>query len=64
MTNIVPTSRLEDLRSGPGLLQAHAPTDMLGVERSTSPTVAALLNRSTDRLSAEDRRTSSPAVRD
>lgn len=47
---------LEDLRSGPGLLQAHAPTDMLGVERSTSPTVAALLNRSTDMLSAEDRR--------
>lgn len=47
---------LEDLRSGAGLLQAHAPTDMLGVERSTSPTVAALLNRSTDMLSAEDRR--------
>lgn len=47
---------LEDLRSGPDLLQAHAPTDMLGVERGASPTIATLLNRSTDMLSVEDRR--------
>jgi hypothetical protein len=43
---------LEELRSGAGLLRAQPPSDMLG---DTTPTVAALLKRSTDLLDAESR---------
>ncbi len=47
---------LSELRTGAGLLQAQIPTDMLAAARDTSPTVAALLKRSTDLLDAETRR--------
>jgi len=40
---------LEELR-GSSLLQAQVPSDMTGAGRDTSPTVAALLRRSTDAL--------------
>ncbi|MBL8160857.1 MAG: hypothetical protein JNJ61_02655 [Anaerolineae bacterium] len=40
---------LDELR-GASLLQAQAPSDMTGAGRDTSPTVAALLRRSTDAL--------------
>ncbi len=46
---------LVELRSGANLLKAQPPSEMLGVERDTSPTVAALLKRSTDALDAEMR---------
>ncbi len=46
---------LSELRTGANLLTAQAPTDMLVVGRDASPTVAALLNRSTDMLDAETR---------
>jgi DNA-binding SARP family transcriptional activator len=45
---------LEELR-GASLLQAQAPSDMTGAGRDTSPTVAALLRRSTDALDALSR---------
>lgn len=43
---------LDELRSGAGLLGAQAPSDMA---KDTTPTVAALLKRSTDLLDAESR---------
>ena len=46
---------LDELRSGARLLQAHAPGDMLRVSEATTPTVAALLKRSTDALDAQTR---------
>ncbi|MEO8396403.1 MAG: NB-ARC domain-containing protein, partial [Chloroflexota bacterium] len=47
---------LSELRTGAGLLQAQIPSDMLGASRDTSPTVAALLQRSTDLLDDDIRR--------
>jgi hypothetical protein len=47
---------LAELRSGAALLIAQAPTDMLGGESTTPPTVSALLKRSTDLLDAETQR--------
>ena len=47
---------LVELRTGAGLLEAQAPSEMLGAWRDTSPTIAALLKRSTDLLDAETRR--------
>lgn len=46
---------LADLRTGARLLQAEAPSDMVGIGRETTPTIAALLKRSTDALNAEAR---------
>lgn len=46
---------LAELRAGASLLMAQPPSDMLGVERDTSPTVATLLKRSTDILDEETR---------
>jgi DNA-binding SARP family transcriptional activator len=46
---------LVELREGANLLVAQPPSDMLGVGRDTSPTVATLLKRSTDALDAETR---------
>ncbi len=46
---------LDELRAGAVLLQAHAPSDMLGARHGTSPTIAALLRRSTDLLDDETR---------
>jgi DNA-binding SARP family transcriptional activator len=46
---------LTELRSGASLLAAQAPSDMLGAGRDTSPTIAALLKRSTDLLDDETR---------
>lgn len=47
---------LLELRTGAGLLQAQAPSEMLGAGQETSSTVAALLKRSTDLLDEETRR--------
>jgi hypothetical protein len=47
---------LVELRIGTTLLEAQAPSTMLGVRGDTSPTVAALLKRSTDSLDDETRR--------
>jgi DNA-binding SARP family transcriptional activator len=47
---------LTELRTGASLLQARLPSDMIGVARDASPTVAALLKRSTDLLDEENRR--------
>lgn len=49
------TELLSDLRQGANLLHADAPSDMLVAGRDTSPTVAALLARSTDVLDTETR---------
>jgi DNA-binding SARP family transcriptional activator len=46
---------LDELREGAGLLSAQAPSDMLGAGRDTTPTIAALLKRSTEALNAEMR---------
>ncbi len=46
---------LGELRAGTTLLTAQAPTDMLGAQRDSSPTVATLLKRSTDVLDSETR---------
>jgi tetratricopeptide (TPR) repeat protein len=46
---------LEELRAGAALLQAQAPGDMVNVGQTTSPTIAALLRRSTDSLDEEMR---------
>lgn len=46
---------LSELRAGAALLAAQPPTDVLVVGRDASPTVTALLNRSTDKLNAEMR---------
>jgi DNA-binding SARP family transcriptional activator len=45
---------LEELR-GASLLHAQAPSDMIGVRQDTSPTIAALLKRSTDTLDTTTR---------
>lgn len=47
---------LVELRIGSTLLEAQAPSTMLGPRGDTSPTVAALLKRSTDSLDEETRR--------
>jgi len=47
---------LVELRIGTTLLEAQAPSTMLGIRGDTSPTVAALLKRSTDSLDEEMRR--------
>jgi DNA-binding SARP family transcriptional activator len=44
---------LTELRESSRLLSAQAPSDMLGVGRDTTPTIAALLQRSTDSLDPE-----------
>jgi hypothetical protein len=46
---------LVELQQGANLLRAQPPSDMLGVERDTAPTIAALLKRSTDALEPEAR---------
>ena len=46
---------LAELREGAGLLTAQAPSDMVGAGRDTTPTIAALLKRSTDSLAPEMR---------
>jgi len=46
---------LVELREGSHLLAAQAPSDMLSAGRDTTPTIAALLKRSTDSLNAETR---------
>ena len=46
---------LAELREGAGLLTAQAPSDMLDAGRDTTPTIAALLKRSTDALDLETR---------
>lgn len=46
---------LIEIRRGVGLLMARAPSDMLGAGVDTTPTVAALLKRSTDVLDDETR---------
>ncbi len=46
---------LEELRRGANLLGAQAPGDMIGVWDSTTPTIAALLQRSTDSLDIKTR---------
>jgi NB-ARC domain len=44
------TELLDDIREGARLIQAQAPVDRTEVARDTLPTVAALLQKSTDRL--------------
>lgn len=46
---------LNDLRRGAALLAATAPSDMVGAACDTTPSIAALLKRSTDSLAAETR---------
>jgi DNA-binding SARP family transcriptional activator len=46
---------LVELGTGVGLLQAQAPSEMISTGPNPSPTVAALLKRSTDALDAETR---------
>ena len=46
---------LNELRAGAKLLQAQPPSDMISPRHDTSPTIAALLKRSTDLLDAEAR---------
>lgn len=46
---------LTDLQSGKQLLEQKAPPDRMDFERQSIPTVAALLQKSTDRLSPETR---------
>jgi DNA-binding SARP family transcriptional activator len=46
---------LIELRTGANLLQARLPSDMIGAAKDASPTVAALLKRSTDLLDPENR---------
>jgi DNA-binding SARP family transcriptional activator len=46
---------LDELRAGARLLQADVPGDMLGLSAATTPTVAALLKRSTDALDEQTR---------
>jgi DNA-binding SARP family transcriptional activator len=46
---------LEALHAGSSLLQAPAPSDMVTLGQETSPTIAALLKRSTDSLDDETR---------
>jgi hypothetical protein len=46
---------LQELRDGARLLAAAAPADRIDLIEQTTPTVAALLAQSTDRLGEEDR---------
>jgi len=46
---------LGELREGAKLLEADAPADRVDLVEQTTPTVAALLSQSTDRLAREDR---------
>lgn len=46
---------LEELREGAKLLEADAPADRTDLVEQTTPTVAALLSQSTDRLAQNDR---------
>lgn len=46
---------LEQLRTGKKLLDAKAPADRMDLEKQTIPTVAVLLNQSTDRLDQHTR---------
>ena len=46
---------LAELREGATLLAAQAPSDMTGTGQDTTPTIAALLKRSTDALDPETR---------
>jgi DNA-binding SARP family transcriptional activator len=46
---------IAELRSGAGLLAAQAPGDMVGAGRDTTPSITALLKRSTDSLDPEMR---------
>jgi hypothetical protein len=46
---------LAELREGARLLTAQAPSDMSGAGQDTTPTIAALLKRSTDALEPETR---------
>lgn len=46
---------LDELRQGAKLLESDAPADRIDVINQTTPTVAALLSQSTNRLSIEDR---------
>lgn len=45
---------LNDIRAGAKLIEAQAPTDRTEIANGTTPTIAALLNKSTDLLSAHD----------
>ncbi|MCC6612863.1 MAG: hypothetical protein IT320_05245 [Anaerolineae bacterium] len=47
---------LAELRTGASLLAAQVPGDMIGARGETSPTITALLKRSTDLLDEEHRR--------
>jgi DNA-binding SARP family transcriptional activator len=47
---------LQELRSGAALLQAQAPGDMVKLGQENSPTITALLKRSTDSLDEDTRR--------
>lgn len=47
---------LDELRTGVQLLESQPPSDVLVIGRDASPTVAALLSRSTDRLTPDMRR--------
>jgi hypothetical protein len=46
---------LNDLRVGAKLLEAQAPADRANLSNQTTPTIAALLQKSTDRLNEHDR---------
>jgi hypothetical protein len=46
---------LEDIRAGAKLIEAQAPADRTEVANDTTPTIAALLNKSTDLLDDETR---------
>ena len=49
------TDLLQELRAGQALMDAAAPSGIIGVTQETPPTVAALLQKSTDRLDATTR---------
>jgi hypothetical protein len=49
------TDLLSDLRAGAKLLDAQAPADRADLANQTTPTIAALLQKSTDRLTEHDR---------
>ncbi|MEI8305701.1 MAG: NB-ARC domain-containing protein [Chloroflexales bacterium] len=48
------TDLLHDIREGARLIEAQAPADRAEIANETTPTVAALLKKSTDRLNAHD----------
>jgi hypothetical protein len=49
------TDLLAELRAGAKLLKAKVPADRLDIVRQTTPTIAALLNKSTERLDSKTR---------